>query len=144
MRNLRHKRGISPLIATIVLISITVTAGLSVYALVSGMVGTMSSMLDIQVQSIDIIKAGSNTLVAATIKNSGNIQISSCSVTITGDSGTATLTIGSISPGKVGSASTSNPNGFSVTVGNVYSVSISATASGSSFTKALTATCTGS
>lgn len=144
IRILKHKRGISPLIATIILISITVTVGLSVYALVSGMVGTMSSMLDIQVQSIDIVKAGSNTLVAATIKNSGNIQISACSVTITGDSGTATLPIGSISPGKVGSASISNPNGFSVTVGNVYSVSISVTASGSSLTKALTTTCTGS
>lgn len=132
------------MIATIILISITVTVGLTVYALVSGMVGTMSSMLDIQVQSIDVVKAGSNTLVAATIKNSGNIQISSCTVTITGDSGTATLTLGSISPGKAGSSSTSNPNGFSVTVGNVYSVSISVTATGSSLTKALTTTCTGS
>jgi hypothetical protein len=65
-------------------------------------------------------------------------------VTITGDSGTATLTLGSISPGKAGSSSTSNPNGFSVTVGNVYSVSISVTATGSSLTKALTTTCTGS
>jgi flagellin-like protein len=141
---MRHRRGISPLIATIILISITVTVGLTVYALVSGMVGTMSSMLDIQVQSIDVVKAGSNTLVAATIKNSGNIQISSCTVTITGDLGTATLTLGSISPGKAGSSSTANPNGFSVTVGNVYSVSISVTATGSSLTKALTTTCTGS
>jgi flagellin-like protein len=140
----RNRRGVSPLIATIILISITVAVGLTVYGLVSNMVGTMSSTLDIQIQSIDVIKAGSNTLVAATIKNSGNIQISACTVAITGDSGTATLTLGSIGPGKAASASLSNPSGFSVTVGNAYPVSIQVTATGSSLTKALTATCTGS
>lgn len=140
----RNRRGVSPLIATIILISITVAVGLTVYGLVSNMVGTMSTTLDIQIQSIDIIKAASNTLVAATIKNSGNIQISACTVTVTGDSGTATLTLGSIGPGKAASASLSNPSGFSVTVGNAYPVSIQVTATGSSLTKALTATCTGS
>jgi len=140
----RNRRGVSPLIATIILISITIAVGLTVYALVSNMVGTMSTTLDIQIQSIDIVKAGSNTLVAATIKNSGNIQISACTVTITGDSGTATLTLGSIGSGKAASASLSNPSGFSVTVGNAYPVSIQVTATGSSLTKALTATCTGS
>jgi|APFre7841882654_1041346.scaffolds.fasta_scaffold27185_3 flagellin-like protein len=140
----RNRRGISPLIATIILISITIAAGLTVYALVSNMVGTMSATLDIQIQSIDIVKAGSNTLIAATIKNSGNIQITTCIVTVTGDSGTATLTLGSIGPGKAASASLSNPSGLSITVGNAYPVSISVTATGSSLTKALTAICTGS
>ncbi len=138
------RRGISPLIATIILISITIAVGLTVYALVSNMVGTMSSTLDIHIQSINVVKAGSNTLVAVTIKNSGNIQITTCAVTVTGDSGTATLTLGSIGPGKAASASLSNPAGLSVTVGNAYPVSISVTATGSSLTKALTATCTGS
>ena len=140
----RNRRGVSPLIATIILISITIAAGLTVYALVSNMVGTMSSTLDIQIQSIDIVKAGSNILVAATIKNSGNIQITTCTVAITGDLGTATLTLGSISPGKAASASVSNPSGFSLTVGHAYPVSIQVTATGSSLTKALTARCTGS
>lgn len=138
------RRGISPLIATIILISITIAVGLTVYALVSNMVGIMSSTLDIHIQSINVVKAGSNTLVAVTIKNSGNIQITTCAVTVTGDSGTATLTLGSIGPGKAASASLSNPAGLSVTVGNAYPVSISVTATGSSLTKALTATCTGS
>jgi flagellin-like protein len=144
MRIQRDRRGVSPLIATIILISITVAVGLTVYAFVSGMVGTMSSTLDIQIQSIDVVKAGSNILVAATIKNSGNIQIATCEVTLTGDSGTATLTLGGISPGKAASASLSNPAGLSVTVGNAYPVSISVTATGSSLAKALTVTCTGS
>ena len=139
------KRGISPLIATIILISITIAAGLSVYALVSGMIGTMSSNLNIEVQSVDLVQAGSNTLVAATIQNSGNIQIASCTLTITGDSGTATLNLGAITPGQTASASVSNPSGFSITVGNAYPVSIKVTATGgSTLTKALTATCTGS
>jgi flagellin-like protein len=140
----RDRRGISPLIATIILISITIAIGLTVYALVSGMVGTMSSTLDIQIQSIDIVKAGSNILVSATIKNSGNIQITTCAVTIIGDSGTTSLILGSISPGKAASASLSNPTGLSVTVGNTYPVNILVTATGGSLTKALTATCTGS
>jgi flagellin-like protein len=144
MRIQRDRRGVSPLIATIILISITVAVGLTVYAFVSGMVGTMSSTLDIQIQSIDVVKAGSNILVATTIKNSGNIQITTCDVTVTGDSGTATLTLGGISPGKAASASLSNPAGLSVTIGNAYPVSISVTATESSLTKALTVTCTGS
>jgi len=144
MRIQRDRKGISPLIATIILISITIAIGLTVYALVSGMVGTMSSTLDIQIQSIDVVKAGSNILVSATIKNSGNIQITTCAVTITGDSGTTTLILGSISPGKAASASLSNPTGLSVTVGNTYPVSILVTATGSSLTKALTTTCIGS
>ena len=141
---LRSRRAISPLIATIILISITISAGLAVYAFVSGMVGTMSSTLEIQIQSVDIVKAGSNVLLAATIKNTGTMQISSCTVTIAGESGTAILNLGSIEPGKAASASLSNPSGLSLIVGNTYPVSVVATATQSSLTKALTRTCTGS
>lgn len=138
------KRGISPLIATIILISITIAAGLSVYALVSGMIGTMSSNLNIEIQSVDLVQAGSNTLVAATIQNSGNTQITSCTLTVTGDSGTATLNLGPIIPGQTASTSASNPSGFSITVGNAYPISIKVTATDdSTLTKALTTTCTG-
>jgi flagellin-like protein len=144
LRLLQSKRGVSPLIATLILISITVAAGVSVYALVSGMIGTMSSILNIQVNSIDVIQAGSNTLLAVTIQNSGNIQINSCTITITGDSGTATLNLGAINPGQTASATVSNPSGFGVTIGNAYPVSISVTATGgSTLAKALTVTCTG-
>jgi len=141
---LRSRRGVSPLIATIILISITVSAGLTVYALFSSMASTISSTLDVQIQSVDIIKAGSNTLIAATIKNSGNLQITTCTVTVTGDSGSATLTLGSIDPGKAASASTSNPPDLQLTAGNTYPITVSVTATESSLTKALTRPCTGS
>jgi hypothetical protein len=73
------------------------------------------------------------------------MQISSCTIIVTGDSGTATLTLGAINPGQTASASVSNPTGFSVTVGNTYTISIKVAATGgSTLTKALTATCSGS
>ena len=138
------KRGISPLLATIILISITVGAGLVIYNLFFSTAGTLSSQLNIQVVSIDIVKTSSQTLVSATIKNTGNIPITQCTVTIYGDSGTATLDIGSIEVGQTKSASAQNPAGFSVTVGKSYPVEIYVKASDdSTLDKSLSVTCTG-
>lgn len=142
---LHNVRGVSPLIATMILIAITIAAGLTVYTFVSGMIGTMSTTLNLNVQSIDLVQAGSNTLLAVTVQNTGNIPLTSCTVSVVGDTGTATITLGAIAPGQSASASVSNPSGFTVTVENAYPVTVTAASAGrGSFTKAFTVTCTSS
>jgi len=137
------ERGVSPLIATIILMAITVGAGLVIYNLFFGTAGTLSAQLNIQIVSVDIVKTSSHTLVSATIKNTGNKPISSCTVTIYGDSGTATLNLGSIDVGQTKSTSATDPSGFTVTAGKTYPVKIAASASdGSTLDKSLTVTCT--
>ncbi len=136
--------GVSPLLATIILIAITVAAGLVIYNLFFSAVGTLSTQLNIQVISLDIIKTSSQTLISVTIKNSGNKPISSCTVTVYGDSGMATLNLGSIDVGQTRSGSTVNPSGFSVTAGKTYPVRIRVTAAdGSTLDKSLSVAATG-
>jgi len=140
----RGKRGISPLLATIILIAITVGAGLVIYNLFFSTASRMSAQLSIQVVSVDVVKTSSQMLVSATIKNTGNKPISSCTVTIYGDSGTATLDLGSIDVGQTKSASIRNPDGFSVTSGKTYPVKITVQAGdGSRMDKSLSVLCTG-
>ena len=137
------RRAVSPLIATIILIAITVAAGLVIYNLFFSTAGTMSAQLNIQVVSVDIVKTSTTTLVSASVKNTGNKPITSCNVTVWGDSGTVTLSLGAIDVGQTKSQSAVNPSGFSVTVGKSYPVKIDATAAdGSTLSKSFTATCT--
>jgi flagellin-like protein len=138
------RKAVSPLLATIILIAITVAAGLVIYNLFFSTAGTISSQLNIQIISVDIVKTSTTTLVSATIKNTGNKPITSCTVTVYGDSGSVQLTLGSLDVGGLKSASAANPSDFSVTVGKVYPVTISVTASdGSKLDKSLTVVCTG-
>jgi flagellin-like protein len=143
-KKLHFRRAVSPLLATIILIAITVAAGLVIYNVFFSTAGTISAQLNIQIISIDVVKAGSTTLVSATIKNTGNKPITNCIVTVWGDSGMAMLNLGAIDVGQSKSQSTTNPAGFSVTVGKVYPVKIDATAAeGSTLSKSLTVVCTG-
>jgi len=142
-KNLRRK-AVSPLLATIILIAITVAAGLVIYNVFFSTAGTIGAQLNIQIVSVDIVKTSATTLVSATVKNTGNKPISSCTVTVYGDSGTASLNLGSMEPGQLKSASAAYSSGFTVTVGRSYPVKIEATAAdGSTFSKSFTVTCTG-
>lgn len=141
-----YRRAISPLIATIILIAITIAASLVVYSLYQSTVGIWGAQVNIQLISCDIIKTTSTTLIAATVKNTGNKPITSCNVVIYLDaSTTVTLNIGAIGVGETASASTTSlPAGASVTVGESYPAEIVATAEdGSTFRKAFSVVCSG-
>ena len=140
----RNRRAVSPLLATIILIAITVAGGLVIYNLFFSTAGTLSAQTSIHVESMDIVKTSSQILVSATIKNSGNKPITACTMTIYGDTGTATLNLGAIDPGQSKSTTLANPSGFSVTVGKSYPLRITVTASdGSTLDKSMSVTCTG-
>lgn len=146
------ERGISPLIATIILIAITVAIGATIYSYVSSMSGVLGTQLSIQVQSIDLIKTSQGTvLFSITVKNTGNKPITSCTVTLWADNGEVqAISIGSIDPGQAKSTTVTNPTLASgspppaaqFTVGKTYPVKISATAAdGSRFDRSMTVTC---
>ncbi|HIE15092.1 TPA: hypothetical protein EYP70_07460 [Candidatus Bathyarchaeota archaeon] len=135
-------RGISPLLATVILIAITVAAGITIYHFFFTAVSVASSTLSIQIVSIDLLKSGGVTVFAVSIKNVGNVPISTCIVTVYGDSGNASITLLNIDPGGIESNTVLNPIGFEVTAGRAYPVKVTVTASdGSMLDKSLTVIC---
>ena len=73
----RHRRkGISPIIATIILIVITVAVGGLLYAYVGGMFGSMSTSQDVNIQNSLTIPAGASTGTwTVSVKNTGSVAI---------------------------------------------------------------------
>lgn len=137
----KAKQAISPLIATIILISITIALGLTIYTITQNTLTTLTTSLDIQIQSVDLIKAGSNTLFAATIKNTGTTHITTATINLTGETGSTNLTLTNIEPGKTASTTKTNPPTLNVINGNTYPIIIHITANQNTLTKALTVKC---
>jgi flagellin-like protein len=80
-------RALSPLLATIILIAIVLSAGLVVYGMLSGWMGTYSSMLRIQPTSVDLVVAGNKALLSVSVKNTGNKPLAGIVVTGYDDNG---------------------------------------------------------
>jgi len=86
----RDVKAVSPLIATLLLIGITIVGGLVVYGVFLSMTRTAGTTLSIQATTLDLVKAGDTILYSASIKNTGNKHISNVSVAIgPGDTGLA-------------------------------------------------------
>jgi len=146
MRRKRVKRGVSPLLATIILIAITVAAGLVIYNLFFSTSSTVTQSLQI-IADIDLIRPGgtaSYVVLTITVKNTGTLAISSISVSYVPEGSTTATSItltwspsisstSPLSPGTTASASlvaTTSTAGFSTlpVVGKVYVFIISVTA----------------
>lgn len=138
-------KGVSPLFATVVLVALTISAGAIAYILIQNWVASESPMLDVQLVSVKLMKTSGAILVSATARNSGTVQITSCTVTIRGDGGNSTLLeLGSIAPGKTASKSVVNPPDFDVTVGHSYVAKVRAEApDGSAIEKIVPTVCVG-
>jgi flagellin-like protein len=80
-------RALSPLLATIILIAIVLSAGLVVYAMLSGWMGIYSSMLSVQPTSVDLVVAGDKALLSVSVKNTGNKPLAGVVVTGYDDNG---------------------------------------------------------
>ena len=68
-------RGVSPLLATIILVAIVFSAGLAVYSMTSGFFNVWTSRVDLQVTSVDICRAADKTLLSISVKNTGSTPI---------------------------------------------------------------------
>ncbi|MEM4067125.1 MAG: archaellin/type IV pilin N-terminal domain-containing protein, partial [Candidatus Micrarchaeaceae archaeon] len=124
--------GISPIIATIILIVITVVAGGFIYAYVSGMLhsGSTTNVADVQDISLVPSSTGTGGTLYVTISNGGAVGIQSVSVVsfngapITGGSMGLSPSSG-IAPGQTGYATYLITSG-SFVAGQTYSVVLSA------------------
>ncbi len=79
----RKRRGISPILATIILIVITVVVGAMLYGFVTGFFSSSATSMNANVQTNLIIPSGSNAATwSVTIKNAGTVNIKSIAVTL--------------------------------------------------------------
>jgi flagellin-like protein len=131
----KRSRGISPLIATIILIAITVVGGLLVYSIFTSTSNTMSAKALVSVEAADLVMSsdGQQVQFSIVIKNTGNKPIKELKVKLASeDEATVTLPVGGLQPGQ-SVAYSAEPSGTYV-VGNTYTVVIKATFSdGSTF-----------
>jgi len=131
----KRSRGISPLIATIILIAITVVGGLLVYSIFTSTSNTMSAKALVSVEAADLVMSsdGQQVQFSIVVKNTGNKPIKELKVKLASeDEATVTLPVGGLQPGQ-SVAYSAEPSGTCV-VGNTYTVVIKATFSdGSTF-----------
>ncbi|MDG6907322.1 MAG: hypothetical protein JRN20_16235 [Nitrososphaerota archaeon] len=148
---LKKKAGISPIVATIILIAITVAAGLVVYGIMNGVIGTASNNTQISVIQATLVQTSgsSGSSFSMTVKNSGSQPLNSVTVSVPSlglSTSLKTLTItpsGALSPGESVSVTSGGPNAAACTVGDTYAVQINATASnGGSYATSTSVTCT--
>ena len=107
----RSRRGISPVLATLILIVIAVVAGLVVYSWIMGWIGTQKQQVAF---AIKVVRT-SDTSYTVEIRNVGSITVTLSKVTVTdpdGDihEGTTFTPSGTLDPGDSATATTSDTN----------------------------------
>jgi len=145
----RHTmKAISPIIATIILIVITVAIGGLLYAYVSGMFGSMSTSQDVNIQTTLTIPPGASSGTwTVSVKNTGTVAITGINATLysTGSSSSAiasivggsfkpapnvpsgsfpVLTSSPVSPGQTASGSAMGISSSNVIAGSSYTYQI--------------------
>jgi len=142
MSALHGKRAISPLIATIILIAITVVGGLLIYSLFYSTSGILSSKAQVSVEAADlVVDTEGDKAFSIVIKNTGNKPVTELNFTLNGeDEVEITLPTGGLQPGQ--SVAYSMAPEETYVVGNSYIVLVEAEFSdGSSFATTVAVTC---
>ncbi len=79
----RKRRGISPILATIILIVITVVVGAMLYGFVTGFFSSSATSMNANVETSLVIPSSSNAATwSVTIKNAGTVNIKSINVSL--------------------------------------------------------------
>ena len=156
MRLSKNKKAISPLIATIILIAITIAGGLVVYALFTSTASVASAKAQVQIDSMDLVKTSTGTVFTITVKNTGNKPLATAASSLTVSLGSETgnpfdmTPATALQPGQSTSITLSSsaaaPDTLTGTyvIGDSYLVSISATYSdGSTSSLAQSIMCSG-
>lgn len=98
--NKKNRRGITPIVATLILIAITVAGAGIVYVAFRNMATSMSKITNFQVQSADVMKAGGVVVASFTVKNTGTVPFDNIEITLYGDNGQDNFSItGEVEPG---------------------------------------------
>jgi flagellin-like protein len=149
---LRNKKGVSPLVATIVLIGLTVVGGLTTYAVFNSTVGTTAQTIHMNFEYLALYESITDPKVAfaVTLKNTGSKPIVSLEIRLHNESNYFLPSVSSSKPLESGMSTSivlTPPTihaGYYVG-GNYYQVAIvNAVASdGSSFSRITTVMCMG-
>ena len=135
MRALLCERGISPLIATLILVAATVAGGAIVYSVMQSQAGWLSGGADFEITSADIITAGGTNLATVTVKNVGSVSLTSVAATVKTDGTDVIITVGSLNPGQAKSGE--NTTG-TWTAGSSYMVTVTGAYANGSVVKSQT------
>ena len=116
------RRGLSPLLAIIIGLVVTVVAGILLAQLYFSYAATISARPAANIEYVDLVITGTNTeILALSIKNTGNVPI--IGITITGVDGSpdpsCDSTPSSIPPGRVVGVSCSIPGAYRAWNGTV-------------------------
>jgi len=131
-----RRRAISEMLGVIILLSLTIVAGVLVYQIFTGKSNVASSATALSIQSATI--SGENGVMTVTVQNTGTSVISSISIQVY-QSGGSTVTVNgafsppsSITPGQTASGTFTG----SFTPGTQYTIVVTATSSTGSTTTA--------
>ena len=115
-----RKKGISPILATIILIIITVVAGVMLYGFVTGFFSSTATSMNANIETQLTIPAGaSQGSFVVTVKNAGTVAITGVSIQLKGPSGSTIASAQysglNVAPGQATtfSATGSGPNAWS-------------------------------
>jgi flagellin-like protein len=128
MRLSKHKKAVSPLIATIILIALTIAGGLVVYELFTSTANVASSKAQVSIDSMDLVKTTGSVVFTITVKNSGNKPVASdLNVTLAAeDPVSMTLPALGLEVGESVSTTMSGLTSATYIVGDSYLVTVSA------------------
>jgi len=144
-RLVKSRKAISPLIATIILVSITIAGGLLIYNIFFSAAGTLMAKGQVEVEAVDLVKdTEGNAVFTITIKNTGNKPVTALTVTLA-DETEASIDLsgvgGNLQPGQSVSYMNNALTGSYIS-GNSYNIVIEATFSdGSTFISTISANC---
>ena len=144
----RKVRGVSPLVATIILIAVCMTSSVLVYNFLFSMGGSLASSGLVAVEEAYLyVQTDGLTVFAVTVKNSGSKPVSGLTVNLAGTDYSVALPEDGLQPGQSWSHVEYNPTpppeGF--IVGNSYTITVKATfTDGSTFSQTTLVRCMGS
>lgn len=113
------RKAISPLIATLILIAITIAGGVVVYRLFYTTSNTLNSTVQLQVVEASASQAAG---FAFNLKNTGSVTITSIGVAASGAAWTSCGTFTSLAPGQTYACT----GGTGITAGSTYVVTFTA------------------
>ena len=142
---MKHRRAVSPLLATIMLIAITLAGSLLVWNFFTSMAQTQGESVQVQLVDVALLQSGTGTTVfSVTAKDTGSTPIASLAILLNGAS-LMNYTGPALLPGQSWSAQTiAMPSNVTVTIGETYIVTATATtSSGGSATTSQSVLCEG-
>ena len=96
-----NRRGLHPLLATVLLIAITITGAAFTYTVFFSHAGATGKHATVDIARVNLTKSDVGCLFTITIKNTGNVEITSATVGLQrNDGGTYSWNLGGLSPGQ--------------------------------------------